>query len=143
MILVDANLLIYAVTPGFAQHDAARAWLQDRLSGTAAVGMPWSSLLAFVRVVVNPRIFERPRSLPQAWIQVEEWLDRPQVWQPQATERHRHVLGGLLTGAVPQPDLVPDAHLAALAIEHGLTLCSTDGDFARFRGLRWENPLPA
>jgi hypothetical protein len=141
VILVDANLLIYAVTPGFRQHDAARAWLQDRLSGPAAVGLPWASLLAFVRVVSNPRIFERPRSMPQAWTQVEEWLERPPVWQPQPTERHREILGGLLMSGVPESDLVPDAHLAALAIEHGLTLCSTDGDFARFRALRWDNPL--
>jgi len=141
VILVDANLLIYAVTPGFRQHDAARGWLQARLSGAAAVGLPWASVLAFVRVVSNPRVFERPRSMPQAWRQVEEWLDRPQVWQPLPTERHQEILGPLLASLVPESDLVPDAHLAALAIEHGLTLCSTDGDFARFRGVRWENPL--
>jgi uncharacterized protein len=141
VILVDANLLIYAVTPGFPQHDRARAWLQRQLSGTAAVGLPWASLLAFVRVASNPRIFERPRALPQAWSQVEEWLDLRPVWQPQPTERHREILGAFLGAVAPGPDLVPDAHLATLAVEHGLTLCSTDGDFARFPGLRWENPL--
>jgi hypothetical protein len=98
-------------------------------------------LLAFVRLVTNPRVLERPESATSAWEQVEAWLDCPGVWIPQPTERHRDVLGRLLALPGVQANLVPDAHLAALAIEHGLTLCSTDGDFARFPDLRWENPL--
>ena len=91
----------------------------------------------------NPRIFERPKSVATAWKQVEDWLDCPPVWIPQPTERHREILGSLLKTQGGRSNLVPDAHLAALAIEHGLILCSTDGDFARFPNLRWENPLAA
>lgn len=140
MILVDANLLVYAHVSSLPQHDAARPWLDQRLNGTAPVGLPWPSLLAFLRLVSNPRIFERPKAVTNAWGQVGAWLDCAPVWVPQPTDRHREVLGPLLTAA-DRANLVPDAHLAALAIEHGLTLCSTDGDFARFPGLRWENPL--
>lgn len=111
MILVDANLLIYANERTTVPHERARAWLDDRLNGDAPVGLPWASLLAFVRIVTHPRMFERPCSVGEAWT------------------------------AATRSTLVSDAHVAALAIEHGLTLCSTDGDFARFSGLRWENPL--
>jgi len=141
VILVDANLLVYAHVNGFPQHKAAHAWLDDRLNRSSSVGMPWPSLLAFVRLISNPRIFTRPASVARAWRQVEEWLDCPPVWIPQPTERHREVLGSLLETRASKANLVPDSHLAALAIEHGLILCSLDGDFARFPGLRWENPL--
>ena len=140
MILVDANLLVYAQSRSFPQHEPARAWLDGRLNGPAPIGLPWPSLLAFVRIISNPRVVDRPRSLPEAWSQVEAWLDCPPAWVPLPTEHHRETLGELLR-VVPHGNLVPDAHLAALAVEHGLTLCSTDGDFARFPGLRWENPL--
>jgi hypothetical protein len=133
--------LVYAHVRDFAQHQRARAWLDERLNGTARVGLPWPSLLAFLRLVTNPRVFERPASTRAAWHQVEEWLDCEAVWVPAATERHRQVLGRLLTETPVRANLVPDAHLAALAIEHGLVLASTDGDFARFPGLRFENPL--
>lgn len=140
MILVDANVLVYAHVASFAQHERARAWLDERLNGASPVGLPWPSLLGFIRLVSNLRIFERPLAVSQAWDQAAAWLDCPVAWVPGPTDRHREVLGPLLahTG---RATLVPDAHLAALALEHGLTLCSTDGDFARFPGLRWENPL--
>jgi hypothetical protein len=141
VILVDANLLVYGHVTSVPQHPAARAWLDGRLNGSAPVGLPWPSLLAFLRLVTNPRIFERPDTWSDAWRQVGEWLDCPSVWIPQPTEQHRGVLGSLLRGQAVRANLVPDAHLAALAIEHGLILCSTDGDFARFPGLRCENPL--
>lgn len=141
MILVDANLLIYAFADSFPQHAAARAWLHDRLNGSVRVGLPWPSLLAFVRVVTNPRVFDRPADVGTAWRQVERWLSSPVAWLPPPSETHASVLGALLTATGAAGNLVPDAHLAALAIEHGLTLCTTDGDFARFGGLRWENPL--
>jgi len=99
------------------------------------------SLLAFVRIGANPRLFERPEPIASAWEQVEEWVDCPPVWVPQPTERHREILGELLRHHVSRSNLAPDAHLAALAIEHGLLLCSTDGDLGRFPGLRWQNPL--
>lgn len=123
------------------QHEAAREWLDGRLNGTAQVGLPWPSLLGFVRITTNPRVFERPLPLADAWQQVVEWLGCPPAWVPVPTDRHAGLLGSLLRETGGAASLVPDAHLAALAIEHGLTLCSTDGDFARFSGLRWENPL--
>lgn len=141
MILVDANLLVYAKVTDFPEHEAARAWLDERLNGTVGVGLPWPSLLAFVRLVSNPRIFERPMSVEDAWGQVEEWLARPSVWTPVATDRHAGILASLLPRIDGKAKLVPDAHLAALAMEYGLVLHSTNHDFARFPGLRWENPL--
>ncbi len=141
MILLDANLLVYAHVRSFQQHVTARTWLDARLNGRERVGLPWPSLLAFVRLVTNPRMFERPEPVALAWRQVEAWLDRPVCWTPLPTEQHQSLLGQLLTTAGATANLVPDAHLAALAMEHGLELCSTDRDFARFPGLRWRNPL--
>jgi toxin-antitoxin system PIN domain toxin len=141
MILLDANLLIYAHVESFPQHALAKSWLDVRLSSGDAVGLPWASLLAFVRIVTNPRVFERPEPIFDAWRQVEAWLDVEAVWTPSPGGRHRAVLTALLARGGLAANLVPDAHLAALAIEHGLLLCSTDGDFARFPGLRWQNPL--
>jgi toxin-antitoxin system PIN domain toxin len=141
MILLDANLLLYAHVSSFPQHVQARDWLDAQLSGNGPVGLPWPSLVAFLRIVTNPRVFERPEPMAEAWRQVHAWLEAEVVWIPQPTERHRDVLGTLLTAAGVHANLVPDAHLAALAIEHGLLLCSTDGDFGRFTDLRWQNPL--
>jgi toxin-antitoxin system PIN domain toxin len=143
LILVDANLLLYAHVTSFPQHEPARQWLDERLNGAAPVGLPWPTLLAFVRLVSNPRVFEQPESVTDAWSQVEAWLDCAPTWIPLPTDNHRAVLGALIPNAGGRANLVPDAHLAALAIEHGLLLCSTDGDFARFPDLRWENPLRA
>jgi len=141
VILVDANVLIYAHVSSVAQHNGARDWLDQELNGPAPVGLPWASLLAFLRLVTNPRVFEHPEPMTDAWCQVLAWLGCETAWIPQPTERHAEVLGELLALPGVRGNLVPDAHLAALAIEHGLTLCSTDGDFARFRQLRWVNPL--
>ena len=124
MILIDANLLLYAKVADYPQHLRAAAWLEARLNAPDRVGLPWPSLLAFLRLITNPRLFVRPIRLADAWVQVEELLALPPVWIP-----------------MPTANLVPDAHLAALALEHDLTLCSSDQDFARFPGLRWENPL--
>ncbi len=141
MILVDANLLVYAHVGSMPQHARAREWLDGRLNGAAPVGLPWPSLLGFLRLTTNPRIFERPLSLTNAWRQVRNWLDCEPVWIPGPTQNHRQILEPLLATIGGRSNLVPDAHLAALALEHGLILCSTDGDFARFDTLRWENPL--
>jgi len=141
VILVDANLLVYARVRDFDQHDGARAWLEESLNTLARVGLPWPSLLAFVRLVTNPRIFPRPEPVKQAWQQVETWLRLRSVWIPPPTDRHQEILGRLMQNEVTRANLVPDAHLAALAIEHGLTLCSADGDFARFSELHWTNPI--
>ena len=96
MILVDANLLVYARVSTLPQHAEASAWLDQRPNGVTAVGLPWSSLLAFVRLFTNPRIFERPDTMTGAWRQVEQWLDCRPVWIPQPAERHRALLGSLL-----------------------------------------------
>lgn len=141
MILIDANILVYAHVNAFPQHAAARKWLDRWLSGTARVGLPWPSLLGFVRLVSNPRVFERPETIAQAWRQAQAWLDSPSAWVPLPTERHRDILSAWMSTSDLRANHVPDAHLAALAVEHGLMLCSTDSDFARFPGLRWENPL--
>lgn len=141
MILVDANLLVYAHVGSFPQHARARDWLDTQLSRGAPVGLPWPSLLAFLRLVTNPRVFQQPEPMTQGWRQVGAWLGAAGAWIPQATDRHGEILGALLVATGAHANLVPDAHLAALAIEHGLLLCSADGDFARFPELRWLNPL--
>ncbi len=141
-ILVDANLLIYAYNDAATRHRSARDWLEKRLAGSTPVGLPWPSLLAFLRVATHPRIFPRPVEMQRAWDQVGNWLSSHVAWVPHPTGRHAEVLAGFLALPNVRGNLVHDAHLAALAVEHGLTLCSTDGDFARFPGLRWENPIP-
>ncbi|HJX28593.1 MAG TPA: TA system VapC family ribonuclease toxin [Thermoanaerobaculia bacterium] len=141
MILVDANLLIYAYVKDLPQHEAAVEWLDRQLNDQPRVGLPWASLLAFTRLVSNPRVFRHPVSLPEAWGQVETWFSAPSAWLPGPTTRHAIILAELLTTAGLQSNDVPDAHLAALAIEHDLLLCSGDGGYSRFAELRWRNPL--
>lgn len=143
MILVDANLLLYAANHAAPEHDRARDWLDARLNGSVAVGLPWPSLLAFVRLATNPIVMRNAATPAQAWRQVDEWLACEPVWVPQPGDEHRLLLGPFLGASWMTSRLVADAHLAALAIEHGLTLQSTDGDFARFPNLKWENPLAA
>jgi uncharacterized protein len=143
VILVDANLLIYAAIADFSQHEAARAWLDDQLNNSSRVGLPWPNLLAFFRIVTNRRAVRLPLSAEEAWGEVARRLECPSVWFPQPTERHSKILGQLVIAHGVRAGLVYDAHLAALAIEHGLILCSNDSGFARFSGLRWQNPLAA
>lgn len=141
MRLVDANLLVYASHQASPHHRAARTWLDGRLNASERIGIPWESVTSFVRLVSNPRIFARAVSVRTAWAQAQAWLACPTVWIPQASEQHAEILGRLLAKTGLQSKHVPDAHLAALAIGHGLILCSTDADFSRFEGLRWENPI--
>jgi len=141
VILVDVNILVYASLRAFREHEQAREWLDRQLNEADRLGLPWAGLLGFLRVATNRRVVEQPLPIAEAWSQVKLWLSADCVWIPQPTDRHAEVLGRMLAPPGIRGDLVPDAHLAALAIEHGLTLCSTDGDFARFPGLRWENPL--
>ncbi len=140
-MLVDANLLLFAVDSGSPWHRRASDWLTDQLSGEHRVGIPWESLGAFVRVATHPRASDHPLQPDDAWAFVEEWLAVPTVWVPQPTEAHAEVLGGLVRRYRLAGNLVPDAHLAAIAIEHGLEVCSADSDFARFTEIRWRNPL--
>jgi toxin-antitoxin system PIN domain toxin len=139
-MLVDANVLLYARDATSPFHERARLWLTEHLSGPVRVGLPWASLVAFVRIGTHPRAFEHPLTPAQAWDQVEEWLAAPAAWIPEATHAHGRVLGMLIRRYELRGNIVSDAHLAALAIEHGLTMCSADTDFARFSELRWLDP---
>lgn len=142
MILVDANLLVYAHVASFPQHESARMWLEEQLATSLPrVGLPWPSLLAFVRLVTNPRVFTEPESIVDAWEQVEAWLDAEPAWVPAPQSGHRRILGECLSVSALRANDVPDAHLAAIAIEHGLRLATTDSGFARFKRLEWFDPL--
>jgi hypothetical protein len=140
-VIVDANLLLYAVDEAAAQHTAARSWLEEALNGSVQVGLPWPSLLAFVRIATHPRVSRHPLTSDGAWTIVEGWLAAATVWIPGPTARHADVVGDIVRSHGLTGNLVPDAHLAALAIEHGVALCSADTDFARFPQIRWINPL--
>ena len=141
MILLDANLLIYAVNSDAPLHRKATAWLQAVVSGPETVGLPWAVLLAFLRVTTRPGLFTRPLSAQNALDVVATWLEQPAVVAVEPTSIHLRVLRDLLLPLGMGGNLTSDAHLAALAIEHGAELCSTDTDFARFPRLRWRNPL--
>jgi toxin-antitoxin system PIN domain toxin len=141
VIVVDANLLLYAYNPSAAEHERARDWVEDTFSSGEIIGLPWSTVLAFLRIGTNPRAFPRPLTISEAATIVSEWLALPGVRIPEPGDRHWSILAPLLAGARVRGPLVSDAHLAALAIEHGATLYTTDGDFARFPRLRWVNPV--
>lgn len=140
-MLVDANILLYAVDSDSRFHDAARAWLEDAMNGTRRVGIPWQSLTAFVRISTHPRALREPLEPTEAWAFVEEWLDAPLTWTPEPGRAHRELLGRLVRDLDLRANLVSDAVLAALCLEHGLTIVSADSDFARFPGLTWLNPV--
>ena len=140
-MLIDANVLLYAADTVAPEHERAAAWITEQLNGSRRVGIPWESLSAFVRIATNPRATKRPLATLDAWDIVEDWLAADPVWIPLPTDRHRDVLRGLIRSYRVSGNLVSDAHLAALAIEHGLEVCSTDTDFARFTEVRWRNPL--
>lgn len=139
-ILVDANLLMWAHHRQFPHHEQARRWIADTFSDLSSVGLPWPSLLAFVRLSTHPRILQRPLDVATAPQTVATWLARPNVHAPGPTERHLMLLGEMLAGGRAAGNHAPDAHLAALAVEWGLVLVSADRDFARYPGLRWLDP---
>lgn len=141
MILVDANLLLYAYNPAAEEHDASRRWLEEVLSGADPVWFAWATLWAFLRIATNPRVFARPLTMAEAEAIVAAWLDQPMVGLLEPGERHWEILRRLTIGGQVTGSLVMDAALAAVAIEHGATLYSTDRDFSRFVGLTWINPL--
>lgn len=140
-MIIDANVLLYARNAADPHHDAARAWLEGALNGDARAGLAWQTLTAFLRIATNPRAFPDALAPADAWQQVEEWLDAPRAWVPRPTARYRQVLGRLIRDHQVSGALVTDAQLAALAIDHGVELVSTDADFGRFAGLRWMDPL--
>ena len=141
MLLLDANLLIYAYHAESGEHAAAKVWVESAFSGTEAVGLPWLSILAFLRITTHHRVFERPLSMAKAQGIAASWLERPQVHAVEAGANFFTVLSKLLGPAQIKGPLVSDAAIAALAMEHGATLCTTDRDFARFPELKWVNPL--
>ncbi len=141
MILVDANLLLYAedsLSPG---HPAARQWWDAQLSGSDAVCLCWTVINAFIRIGTNPRVFDRPLALTEATDRVRSWLDQPCTRLVTPTAQHWDIFRKVLVDGQAKANLVTDAHLAALAMEHGCELMSTDSDFSRFPGLKWRNPL--
>lgn len=141
MILVDANILLYAEDQLSSQHEAARLWWDTRLSGSSPVCLCWTVLSAFIRIASNARVFENPLSVALAVKRVQSWMDQPCTRLIEPTDRHWLVFQQMLTEGQALGNLVTDAHLAALAIEHGCELMSTDADFARFPRVKWINPL--
>ena len=141
MVLVGVNLLVYAVFKDSVRHEAARAWLDTTLSGTEPVALPWVVLAGFIRISTNPRIMSVPLTLDQALDYLDEWPVLPVVRVVGPTSAHQQVFARMLRAASATGNLVSDAHLAALATEHGCSLASTDDDFQKFPGLHWLNPL--
>ena len=141
MIAPDVNLLLYAYNPDDSRHTAAKAWLEDILSDSAPVGFPLTTIHAFVRLVTNPLIAGRVISLSDVLAIVDEWLSLPHVRVLYPGDRHWSMLKQTATEAQVTANLIPDAVLAAIAIEYGAVIHTNDRDFARFPGLRWHNPL--
>lgn len=141
MIFIDANLLLYAYDADHERHAAARAWLEESLEGEEEIRIPLVSALAFIRIGTNPSVFRVPLDAAAAVGIVEDWLDRPGVALGLPTDRHWATMRRLTREGQARGPLVTDAHLAALTMEHGATLCTTDRDFARFEGLRFTNPI--
>lgn len=140
MVVVDANVLLYAVDRGSAHHEGALAWLDDALSGTEAVGLAWVVLLAFLRIGTSASAFPNPLTVEDATTQLEAWLAAPAAVVVQPTPRHMSLLRGLVCGTGTGGNLTTDAHLAALALEHGADIVSYNRDFDRFGGVRHRLP---
>jgi uncharacterized protein len=141
VILVDANLLLYAYNPRADQHEKSRAWLEGALSGTDLVRFAWLTVWAFLRIATNSRVFEHPLSVPEAETAISAWLVQPIAGILDPGERHWEILHELLLNGQATGPLVMDAVLAAIAIEHGATICTTDRDFSRFPDVKWMNPI--
>lgn len=142
MRIVDINLLLYAINRDAPNHKPARQWWESALSSAEPVGLAWLVVLGFVRIATHPRILPRPLSSQEALSLMESWLELPATRIVEPTARHWPIFRDLLGAAGTAANLTSDAHLAAIAIEHGATLYSTDRDFGRFSQLRWRNPLP-
>jgi toxin-antitoxin system PIN domain toxin len=141
MILVDTNLLVYAVDSHAPQHPKAHTWLDESLSGITPVGLPWIVIIGFLRITTNQRIMKNPLQVEDALLCVDRWLQQPCVTPLNPGERHWAILQKLLYESGTAGNLTNDAHIAAIAIEHGYTLYSADNDFKRFAGLQHINPL--
>lgn len=143
MTLVDANLLLYAYDPESTRHHECRRWLEEVLSGNDPVRFAWVTLWAFIRIATNPRVFAHPLAPREAHAAVASWLAQPNAAILEPGERHLELLKSAMEDGQASGSLVMDAALAAIALEHGATLCSTDRDFARFAALKWRNPVEA
>jgi len=141
VIVLDVNILIYAVNRDAPLHSRAKSWLEAAISGTETIGLPWTVLLAFLRLTTRPGLFRNPMPLDAAFDLIDTWLEQPSVSIVDPGPRHRTILRGLLSPMGSGGNLTSDAHLAALALEHRAELCSSDHDFQRFPGLKWRNPL--
>lgn len=141
MILLDANVLLYAYNASDRHHEKARSWLERTFIRPEPIGFAWTTVLAFLRLSTNPRVFEHPFLPEEAVPLVSSWIARPNAIILQPGERHWQIFRKLLTETLARGPLVMDAHLAALALEHGAELATTDKDFVRFQGLRVINPL--
>ena len=141
MIIPDVNLLVYAYAGEVAQHARARVWWEGLLNGEEPVGLPWAVALGFVRLMTHPRVLTVPMAAEGALSAAESWYRRSHVHVLDPGPRHLALLRALLGAAGVAGNLTTDAHLAALAIEHGLEVCSNDADFARFSEVRWINPV--
>jgi uncharacterized protein len=141
VIVLDANIPLYAYGTGSQRHQEARAWLEKVLSGVDPVGLPWQSLAAFIRIATNPRLPGLRRSIEEVPRTVDEWLEQPNVRVLTPGDDHWLLFQRMIVEGQASGPLVSDVHLAALTIEYGGVLHTTDRDFARFPGLRWKNPL--
>lgn len=140
-MLLDANILLYAVDEASPFHERASAWLTSRLNGPRRVGFPWQSLVAFLRISTHERASAHPLTAERATRFIADWLEPEVAWIPREGPGHARILTDLVTRYHLRGSVVSDAHLAALAIEHGLEVCSNDSDFARFSEVRWINPV--
>ncbi len=140
-MIVDANLLLYAVDERSPHHEAAARWLLDALNGARRVGLPWQTIGAFLRIVTHPRVSTSPLSAGAAQDHVDRWLRAESAWIPPATAATARIYSALAVRHGITGNLVPDAQLASIAIEHGVEVASADTDFARWPEVRWNNPL--
>jgi uncharacterized protein len=141
MKLLDANILLYAYDTSSSHHEICRAWLESAFNAEEMIALPWQTVLAFLRISTNPRAVKNPLSSANACAIVATWLERPNVVVANAADRFWTILRQQILEAQVSGPLVIDAALAALAIEQGATLCSTDRDFRRFQGLKLLDPL--
>jgi toxin-antitoxin system PIN domain toxin len=141
VIILDVNILIYAVNQDAPLHSRAKSWLEATISGKETIGISWTVLLAFLRLTTRPGLFRNPISVDAAFDVLDAWLEQPSVTLIDPGPRHRIILREILASMGSGGNLTSDAHLAALALEHRAELCSSDHDFLRFPGLKWRNPL--